>query len=176
MIEGNDTDQGSDGPAGDQRKQGQKSLPSPADEFLTQQQHPDDLEEEDDSQISCICGFNEDDGNIVACDTCNKWQHIICYYPQYGDSLPDELQHWCIECRPERPINAQGAYIRQREARADRYGLGNKRQTSKSHKNKTTASPKASRAGLVNPGIGYAPSGAGPWTNKDRERPSTGFG
>jgi hypothetical protein len=107
--------------------------------------HPDDLEEEDDGQINCICGFNEDDGNTVACDTCNKWQHIICYYPQYGDSLPEELQHWCVECRPERPVNAQAAHVRQREARADRYSLqnGNKRQASKSHKKKTkdTAGP-----------------------------------
>ena len=54
-------------------------------------QNTDDLEEEDDGQINCICGFNEDDGNTVACDTCNKWQHIICYYPQYGDSLPEDL-------------------------------------------------------------------------------------
>lgn len=110
-----------------------------------QQQHPDDIEEEDDGQINCICGFNEDDGNTVACDTCNKWQHIICYYPQYGDSLPDELQHWCVECRPERPVNAQAAHVRQREARAERYALqnGNKRQTSKSHKKKTKDAPGA---------------------------------
>jgi hypothetical protein len=115
-------------------------------QFTTQQQNHDDLEEEDDGQINCICGFNEDDGNTVACDTCNKWQHIICYYPQYGDSLPDELQHWCVECRPERPVNAQAAHIRQREARADRYGLqnGNKRQTSKSHKKKTKDAAGAS--------------------------------
>jgi hypothetical protein len=124
---------------------------SPAPEYtpFANQQHPDDLEEEDDGQIDCICGFNEDDGNTVACDTCNKWQHIICYYPQYGDSLPDELQHWCVKCRPESQVNAQAAHIRQREARADRYGLqnGNKRQTSKSHKKKTK---DAAGAGLTN--------------------------
>ncbi|KAM0718719.1 hypothetical protein Q7P37_005790 [Cladosporium fusiforme] len=106
--------------------------------FAQPQQHhqpPDDFEEEDDGQINCICGFNEDDGNTVACDTCNKWQHIICYYPQYGDSLPEELQHWCVECRPERPVNAQAAHVRQEQAR---YALqnGNKRQTTKSHKKK----------------------------------------
>jgi hypothetical protein len=99
-----------------------------------------DLEEEDDGQIDCICGFNEDNGNTVACDTCNTWQHIICYYPQYGDSLPDELQHWCVKCRPEISVNAQAAHISQREARADRYGLqnSNKRQkNSERHKKKT---------------------------------------
>lgn len=113
-------------------------------------QQPDDLEEEDDGQVDCICGFDEDDGNIVACDACNKWQHIICYYPQYGDSLPDELQHWCVKCQPEMSINAQAAHVRQREARLDRYGLqnSNKRQTnSKSHKEKTK---NAAGAGLTN--------------------------
>jgi hypothetical protein len=124
---------------------------SPAADYtnFANQQHPDDLEEEDDGQIDCICGFNEDDGNTVACDTCNKWQHIICYYPQYGDSLPDELQHWCVKCRPESAVNAQAAHIRQRDARADRYGLqnGNKRQNSKSHKKKTK---DAAGAGLTN--------------------------
>jgi hypothetical protein len=144
-----------------------KAPPSLAHDFPVQQQQlPDDLEEEDDSQIKCICGFSEDDGNTVACDICNKWQHIICYYPQYADSLPDELQHGCTECRPETLVNAQAAHVRQREARADRYGLrnGNKRQTSKK---KATANPKASRAGLVNPGIRHASLGAGAWTNRD---------
>jgi hypothetical protein len=104
-------------------------------QYHVARQNTDDLEEEDDGQINCICGFNEDDGNTVACDTCNKWQHIICYYPQYGDSLPEDLDHWCVDCRPERPVNAQAAHIRQQT----RYGLqnGNKRQTSKSHKKKT---------------------------------------
>jgi hypothetical protein len=74
-----------------------------------------DLEEEDDGQINCICGFNEDDGNTIACDTCNKWSHTICYYPQYGDSLPEDLDHWCIDCRPERPVDAQAAHIRQQK-------------------------------------------------------------
>lgn len=107
-------------------------------QFAHQQQQPDELEEEDDGQINCICGFNEDDGNTVACDECNKWQHIICYYPQYGDSLPEELDHWCVECRPDKTVNAQAAHIRQREARADRYNLqnGTKRQTSKNNKKK----------------------------------------
>jgi hypothetical protein len=114
----------------------------------------DDQEEEDDGQIDCICGFNEDDGNVVACDTCNKWQHIICYYPQSGDCLPDELQHWCVKCRPDSSFNgranAQAAHIRQREARADRYGLqnSNKQQNRKIHRKKKTKN--AAGAGLTN--------------------------
>jgi hypothetical protein len=114
---------------------GRITSPSEYPQYHVARQNTDDLEEEDDGQINCICGFNEDDGNTVACDTCNKWQHIICYYPQYGDSLPEDLDHWCVDCRPDIPVNAQAAHIRQQT----RYGLqnGNKRQASKSHKKKT---------------------------------------
>jgi hypothetical protein len=132
-IEGNAADQEPYRPASDQRNQGQEAPPTPPYELPSQQQPPNDFGEEDESQIKCICGFNEDDGNTVACDICNTWQHIVCYYPQYGDSLPDDLQHGCTECRPETLVNAQAAHVRQREARADRYGLqnGSKRQTSR---------------------------------------------
>lgn len=94
--------------------------------------------EEDDGAINCICGFNEDDGNTVACDHCNRWQHIICYYPEYGDSLPDDLSHYCVECSPQKPVNRQDAFLRQRKARDQRHELQNgvKRQSTKSHKKK----------------------------------------
>lgn len=92
---------------------------------------------EDDGQISCICGFADDDGSTVACDMCNRWQHIVCYYPQYAEHLPDDLQHYCIECRP-RPINVHAARARQEDTRAHRHSIYNgvKRQPAKSHKKK----------------------------------------
>lgn len=63
-----------------------------------------DVTVEDDGQISCFCGLNEDDGNTVACDSCNKWQHIRCYYPQWAEgNVPDDLQHFCLECKPHTP-------------------------------------------------------------------------
>ncbi|KAK5108024.1 hypothetical protein LTR62_008859 [Meristemomyces frigidus] len=92
---------------------------------------------EDDGQISCFCGFQDDDGNTVACDSCNRWQHTICYYPEYeGHDLPPELQHFCIDCRP-RNVDAHSARLKQRGKREqqDAYG-GIKRQASKSHKKK----------------------------------------
>jgi hypothetical protein len=54
-----------------------------------------------DEPIECICGVTADDGFAVACGTCNQWAHAVCYYPQHGDTLPAELQHTCIQCRPD---------------------------------------------------------------------------
>ncbi|KXL44660.1 hypothetical protein M433DRAFT_809 [Acidomyces richmondensis BFW] len=98
--------------------------------------------QDDDGQISCFCGFPDDDGNTVACDICNRWNHTICYYPEYdGRELPKDLQHYCVECKP-RPVDAQAAHARQRLKR-ERSGLitnGAKRQTVKSHKKKVKES------------------------------------
>lgn len=93
---------------------------------------------EDDGQISCICGFADDDGNTVACDACNRWQHTICYWPEYeGQELPEELQHYCVECQP-RDFDAHAANARQRLRREqqDLFVNGAKRQAAKSHKKK----------------------------------------
>lgn len=51
-------------------------------------------------EVHCICGLTETDGHEVACDSCGRWAHVICYYPQFHDNLPDNLQHWCVDCRP----------------------------------------------------------------------------
>ncbi|TKA82944.1 hypothetical protein B0A55_01300 [Friedmanniomyces simplex] len=94
--------------------------------------------QEDDGQISCFCGYPDDDGNTVACDLCNRWQHTICYYPEYeGQELPADLSHYCIDCRPQ-AVDAYAAHARQR-ARREQQSLshnGAKRQVSKSHKKK----------------------------------------
>ncbi|KAK1812721.1 SET domain-containing protein 3 [Friedmanniomyces endolithicus] len=94
--------------------------------------------QEDDGQISCFCGYPDDDGNTVACDLCNRWQHTICYYPEYeGRELPVDLSHYCVDCRPQ-TINAYAANARQR-SRRERQSVsqnGPRRQVSKSHKKK----------------------------------------
>ena len=104
---------------------------------------------EDDGQINCPCGYPDDDGNTVACDICNRWQHILCYYPQYAvGSLPEDLQHYCVDCRP-RPFDAQAARQRQQDAREHQYSLTNgiKRQPTKS-KTKKVKDPASS--GITN--------------------------
>ncbi|TKA31431.1 hypothetical protein B0A50_02278 [Salinomyces thailandicus] len=99
---------------------------------------PVDGAQEDDGQISCFCGYSDDDGNTVGCDDCNRWNHIICYYPEYeGRDLPADLQHFCVECRP-RPVDKDAANSRQRAKREqqDVFANGAKRPAAKSHKKK----------------------------------------
>ena len=94
--------------------------------------------QEDDGQISCICGYLDDDGTTVACDSCNRWQHQLCYYPQYEDrALPEALQHYCVDCH-DRPIDHQGARARQQAKRGEQLLVVNgvKRPAPKSHKKK----------------------------------------
>ncbi|KAF2725727.1 hypothetical protein K431DRAFT_317205 [Polychaeton citri CBS 116435] len=93
---------------------------------------------EDEGQISCICGFNDDDGYTVACDSCNRWQHIICYYPQHENSFPDDKQHWCVECHP-RPIDTAAAYRRQQSARDQQRDRPAAKTTKKKTKDSLTA-------------------------------------
>ena len=97
-----------------------------------------DAAHEDDGQISCICGYLDDDGWTVACDQCNRWQHQLCYYPNYEDRpLPEDLQHFCVDCRKQE-FDAQAARIRQKVKREEQDALVNgvKRQAPKSHKKK----------------------------------------
>jgi hypothetical protein len=63
--------------------------------------------------IACICGVEADDGNAVACGTCKRWAHAICYYPQHSDTLPAELQHTCIQCRPDQSVDFAAARLHQ---------------------------------------------------------------
>lgn len=58
--------------------------------------------------------MQDDDGWTVECDKCYRWQHTVCYYPEFeGRSLPEDLQHFCVECKP-RAIDAAAAASRQR--------------------------------------------------------------
>lgn len=69
----------------------------------------------EDDHISCLCGNTDDDGSLVACDSCGNWQHTTCYYPeQDGEELSKDLQHYCIECKPQQSIDVVGARRRQK--------------------------------------------------------------
>ncbi|KAI9696909.1 MAG: hypothetical protein M1820_007984 [Bogoriella megaspora] len=58
--------------------------------------------EEDDSEIRCLCGANEDEGGyrMICCDKCEVWQHNICMgLPEEEDQQPDS--YFCEQCKPE---------------------------------------------------------------------------
>ena len=73
--------------------------------------------EEEPYTIKCICGFADDDGNTIYCETCDTWQHIECFYPHnIEDAYAEDFAHSCVDCKP-RPLNRQHAHERQRQRR-----------------------------------------------------------
>ena len=93
--------------------------------------------EEEDGYIRCICGFDEDDGRTVLCDSCKTWQHVDCYY--YRKAEPgDEDEHICVECNPNVNVDTKRATERQRK-RKQQLDPGDrklKKPLGKSHKKK----------------------------------------
>ncbi|KAK4556707.1 hypothetical protein LTR86_006278 [Recurvomyces mirabilis] len=68
-------------------------------------------------EVLCICGYQEDDGCMIACDLCMSWQHQLCFFPQYSDgNLPRAMQHCCMKCNP-REVDTAAARTRQRTKR-----------------------------------------------------------
>ncbi|KAK8051871.1 PHD-finger domain-containing protein [Apiospora rasikravindrae] len=73
--------------------------------------------EEEPYTIKCICGFADDDGNTIYCETCDTWQHIECFYPHnIEDAYAEDFAHSCADCKP-RPLNPHHAHERQRQRR-----------------------------------------------------------
>jgi hypothetical protein len=70
-------------------------------------------EKEDVFTIKCICGFSDDDGNIVLCEKCTTWQHIVCYYESVDHV---KWVHECTDCLP-RAIDTNSAVEKQRQRR-----------------------------------------------------------
>jgi hypothetical protein len=59
-----------------------------------------DVVEDDDGEIRCLCGDNEDDGGfMIQCEQCGKWQHGECM----GYEDPEEVNdsYACELCRPD---------------------------------------------------------------------------
>ena len=103
-----------------------------------QEQGPLEPPDEDDGQISCICGYLHDDWWTVACDQYKRWQHQPCCCPEYQDrSLPEDIQHFCVDCR-EQEFDTQAARLRQKVWLEERDAMANrvKRHASNSRNHK----------------------------------------
>ncbi|ORX36115.1 hypothetical protein BD324DRAFT_652018 [Kockovaella imperatae] len=71
---------------------------------------------EDNTQIRCICGFDEDDGFTIQCEGCGAWEHGSCF--GYLDEATAPETYFCELCVP-RPFDAAAARQRQLLARAE---------------------------------------------------------
>jgi hypothetical protein len=100
------------------------------------------IDEEESSTIKCICGFPDDDGNIVLCETCDTWQHIVCYYESPEHIL--EI-HECVDCSP-RLVDLKRAAEQQRRLR-ELHNIGERKvkpkTATKGHKKKVKDAPGA---------------------------------
>ncbi|KAI0696110.1 hypothetical protein C8T65DRAFT_664147 [Cerioporus squamosus] len=70
--------------------------------------HSDDTNSSE--SIYCICGFSDDDGFSICCDSCSRWCHAACFSIVQNE-VPDEWHCW--ECAP-RPVNRERAVKLQR--------------------------------------------------------------
>jgi len=52
--------------------------------------------------VRCICGGVQD-GEMMACHRCEKWQHAICYGVFPGVAAPVIQRHVCVSCADETP-------------------------------------------------------------------------
>ncbi|KAG0667465.1 hypothetical protein C6P45_005483 [Maudiozyma exigua] len=64
--------------------------------------------------ITCICGFDDDDGFTIQCDHCYRWQHAVCYGIEDINEVPE--QYLCNVCQP-RKLDAKTARQRQKRQR-----------------------------------------------------------
>lgn len=102
-------------------------------------------EEEDDGEISCICAYNWDDGFTIQCETCNKWNHMECYYPNEADRPGPDQTHYCNDCRP-RFVDGRKATALQRVKSIEQLREGPKRPVPKGGRKKTKDSPQTTAA------------------------------
>uniref|UniRef100_A0A5K3EUC8 PHD domain-containing protein n=1 Tax=Mesocestoides corti TaxID=53468 RepID=A0A5K3EUC8_MESCO len=68
------------------------------------QQTQPELEEqaEENFEVACPCGVNCDDGVMILCDGCEKWQHAVCFRIIDDSDIPkSHLCNICAETKPE---------------------------------------------------------------------------
>ena len=59
-----------------------------------------DVVEDDEGEVRCRCGDNEDDGGfMIQCERCQKWQHGGCMGYETPDDVPDSYA--CEQCCPD---------------------------------------------------------------------------
>ncbi|KZW02142.1 hypothetical protein EXIGLDRAFT_514670 [Exidia glandulosa HHB12029] len=62
----------------------------------------DEDQDDDDGIVRCICGGDEDDRPMVACDRCAIWFHQVCMGIKNSSDLDGQDKWYCFECRKSR--------------------------------------------------------------------------
>ncbi|KAF6006299.1 hypothetical protein HII12_005043 [Brettanomyces bruxellensis] len=83
-------------------KMEEKAEETPA--ALANEQVPSYAVSPDSGIISCICGFDHDDGFTIQCDRCYLWQHAICMGIKDVDEAPEK--YLCYKCDKTHKIDA----------------------------------------------------------------------
>ncbi|XP_018653011.1 hypothetical protein Smp_169930 [Schistosoma mansoni] len=61
-----------------------------------------DENESESYEARCPCGVNKDDGVMILCDGCDKWQHAVCFrILQEGDVPTSHVCEICAKLKPE---------------------------------------------------------------------------
>ncbi|CAI2732224.1 unnamed protein product [Schistosoma spindalis] len=61
-----------------------------------------DENESESYEARCPCGVNKDDGVMILCDGCDKWQHAVCFrILQEGDVPASHVCEVCAKLKPE---------------------------------------------------------------------------
>lgn len=63
------------------------------------EQNPEDAEDSDDGIVRCVCGGNEEDRPMVACDRCSIWFHQVCMGIKNSADLDGQEKWYCFDCR-----------------------------------------------------------------------------
>ncbi|KAK4468654.1 hypothetical protein MN116_007839 [Schistosoma mekongi] len=61
-----------------------------------------DENESQNYEARCPCGVNKDDGVMILCDGCDKWQHAVCFrILEEGDVPTSHVCEICAKLKPE---------------------------------------------------------------------------
>ncbi|CAG0888437.1 unnamed protein product [Cyprideis torosa] len=128
---------------------------------------PSDASWDSDYVTRCICDMLHDDGFMIACDSCNVWQHVVCM-----DLQPEELKgkYYCEMCEPravdrERAVKLQLHHLKKlkdTEPATASSKRRRKRQSSSSRESSPSPIPRSNRKSASSttsgPGRGHSSS------------------
>ncbi|KAG0238163.1 hypothetical protein BGW42_007154 [Actinomortierella wolfii] len=93
----------------------------------------DDPDDDDAGVIRCICGFTEDDGFTIQCESCMVWQHAVCVGIDQSN-VPEN--YLCEECSPRAVDRKRASEIQRRRKESTN------RRRERSPKRKTTTASR----------------------------------